>query len=284
MRPSGTGAPAGEAGWIENRPTTARFPRPDVRELIGHRELALFLALRDLQLRYKQTFLGVAWAILKPLAGVVIFTFVFGRLAGLPSDGLPYAVFVYAGFTVWTYFSGALDTAAQSLVGNEALVSKIYFPRLLAPLAAVLPNLVDLGLSLVILAVFMAIYGVAPGLALLTLPLWLGLMVVFTFGAGALFAAINVQYRDVRHALTFLIQTWLFASPVVYPSSLVEGAIRWLYYANPIAGLLDTIRWSAIGGPAPGPEALVSLAVGAVIVLAGILYFERVERRFADVI
>lgn len=272
------------SGWIENRPPAGWLRGLRARELWEYRELALFLALRDLKVRYKQTIFGVAWAVIQPLAGVAIFTVVFGRLVDVPSDGIPYPVFVYAGMLAWVYLSSAVDEAAQTLVEKSALVTKVYFPRILAPLAAVLPGLVDMAISLVILAGFMAVYGVAPGAAIALVPLWLLALVLVAAAAGTWLAALNVQYRDVRHALTFLIQVWLFVSPVVYPSSLVDGAWRFLYAANPVVGAVDGLRWSLLGAPAPGPEDLVSLVVGALVLVSGIAYFQRVERRFADVV
>jgi lipopolysaccharide transport system permease protein len=269
-------------GWIENRPSTRWLPRLDLRELWAYRELALFLALRDLKLRYKQTAFGVAWAIIQPLGAAVIFTIVFGRLAGLPSDGLPYAVFVFAGMIAWSYVSGSVGAAAESLVEHRTLITSVYFPRLLAPLAAVLPGLVDLAISLVILAVFMATYGVTPGAPLVLLPVWLVALVGTSLAAGFWLSALNVLYRDVRYALGFLIQLWLFASPVVFPSSLVDGDWRYLYSANPLVGALDGFRWSLIGAPAPGTEDLVSLAVGLLLFTSGVVYFRRVERRLGD--
>jgi lipopolysaccharide transport system permease protein len=268
--------------WIENRPSRGWLPRFDLSELLAYRELALLLALRDLKLRYKQTFFGVAWAIIQPLAGVAIFSVVFGHLAKVPSDGLPYPVFAYAGFAVWTYLSTSVTGAAESLAQQEALVTKIYFPRLLAPLAAVLPGLVDLAVSLLVLAVFMAAYTVAPTAALILLPIWVIAAVSVAAAVGVVLSALNVEYRDVRYALPFLLQLWLFASPVVYPSSLFHGVWQYVYSVNPAVAVIDGFRWSLAGGPAPGPEALVSLAAWIVIMGVGLFYFGRVERRFAD--
>lgn len=277
-------AAARRGGWVENRAPTGWLPSLDLRELWRFRELAIVLAGRDLRVRYKQTALGVAWALVQPLVAAAIFTIVFGRLAGVPSDGLPYAVFVYCGLIVWTYFAGGLESVSQSLVRDRDLVTRTYFPRILAPSAGAIPGLVDVAVSLVVLGVFMALYRVAPGPELALLPLWILAALVVLLGAGLWLAALNVRYRDVRHTLSFLVQVWLFASPVVYPSSLVEGGWRYVYALNPMATVIDGFRWSAVGGPAPGASALVSLAVTVVLVAAGTLYFLRAERRFADVI
>jgi lipopolysaccharide transport system permease protein len=274
-----------ESQWLENKPPFGRFPRIDVRQLWNYRELAFFLALRDLKLRYRQTFFGIAWAILQPLAGVVIFSIVFGRLVDVPNDGVPYPVFVYAGLAIWTLFSTGLERASQSLVENTELVTKVYFPRILAPLAAVLPGLLDIAVSLVILAVFMAAYQVGPSAALLSLPVWIFAGIAVTTGAGLWLSALNVQYRDVRHTFTFLIQVWLFASPVVYASSALEGAWRYVFAVNPMVGVIDGFRWSLFAdSPPPPAQDLISLAAGALLLCGGAIYFQQFERRFADVI
>lgn len=275
---------ATERPWRENRAATGWLPRPALGELWSYRELALVLALRDLKVRYKQTVLGLAWVIIQPLVAAVIFTVVFGRLAGLPSESVPYAVFVYAGVVLWGYFSGALDSAAHSLVQNRDLVTKTYFPALVAPVALALPGLVDLLVSLVVVAIVMGAYGVAPGVALVLLPLWIVACLVVVLAAGLWLSALNVRYRDVRHTMTFLVQVWLFASPVVYASSLVDGGWLYLYALNPMVTVLDGFRWSLVDGPAPGAEALVSLAVTVSFLAGGLVYFLRAERRFADLI
>jgi ABC-type polysaccharide/polyol phosphate export permease len=269
--------------WVENRPSRG-FRGPGLRELWRYRELGGFLALRDLKVRYKQAVFGAAWAVFQPLAGVVVFTLVFRRLAKVPSDGIPYPLFVFAGLAVWSYHASSVTRATQSLVGNAPLVTKVYFPRQLVPLAAVLPGLVDLALSLLMLGVLLAVYQTAPGWAVLTLPLWLVALVATTLGVGLWLSALNVQYRDINHAITLFIQLWLFVSPVAYPSSMVEGGWRLLYALNPMAGVIDAFRWALVRGPRPGLTLLISLAVTAVILVSGVLYFQRTERRFADVI
>jgi lipopolysaccharide transport system permease protein len=270
--------------WLENEAPSGWLPSLSFRELWCFRELAAMIALRELQVRYKQTFFGLVWAVIQPLAAVAIFTIVFGRLARLPSDGLPYAVFVFAGFVMWGYFSRALDSVSQSLVQNRDLVTKTYFPALVAPIALALPGLVDLLASLAVLAGVMALYGVAPGLAVLLLPLWILACVAVVIAAGLWLSALNVQYRDVRHTMSFLLQIWLFASPVVYASSLVDGKWSLFYALNPMVAILDGFRWSLAGAPAPGLEALVSLVVVVPLLAGGLVYFLRAERRFADVI
>jgi ABC-type polysaccharide/polyol phosphate export permease len=269
--------------WIENRPSKG-FRRLDLRELWEYRELGGFLALRDLKARYKQAVFGFAWALAQPLAGVVIFTIVFRRLADMPSDGIPYPVFSYVGLTVWAYFAGSVSKATESLVSNSALVTKIYFPRVLAPFAAVLPALVDMVLALSLLAILMPVFGVTPTWALLLTPLWVLPLVAAALGTGLWLGTLNVSYRDVGHAIALLIQLWLFASPVAYPSSAVPEQWRTLYFLNPVTGVIEGFRWSLLGGPWPGPRILVSFAVIVVLLVGGLLYFLRLERRFADVI
>lgn len=273
-----------EESWTENRAPSGWLPRLQLAELWRYRELAFVLALRDLKVRYKQTVFGLAWVILQPLAAVAIFTVVFGRLARLPSEGLPYAVFAYSGMVLWAYFSSALDSVAQSLVQNRDLVTKTYFPALVAPLALALPGLFDLLVSLGAVAVVMWIYGVGPGVALVLLPLWVVGCLLVVVAAGLWLSALNVKYRDVRHTMTFLIQVWLFASPVVYASSIVKGDWRYVYALNPMVTVLDGFRWSLVNGPPPGAAAVVSLAVVVLLLGGGLVYFMRAERRFADLI
>ena len=277
-------APSRELPWIENRATTGLLPRLGLRELWTYRELALALALKTLRVRYKQTLFGIAWAVLQPLLAVVVFTIVFGRLAGLPTDGIPYAVFNYAAMIVWLYVAGSVTAAAQSLVESRDMVSKVFFPRLLAPLSSVVPGLVDLAIAFVVLVGMLVVYGVTPSWAILLTPAWVLAAVAVALAVGVPFAAANVRFRDVRHALPLLLQVWLFASPVVYSSSLVEGGWRYVYALNPMVTVLDGFRWSVTDGPAPGPESLVSAAVVLVLLVGGLVYFRRAERAFADVV
>ncbi len=270
-------------GWVENRPTAGRRA-VDWRELWRYRELVAFLALRDIQVRYKQAAFGMLWAVVQPLAGLVVFTVVFGRLAKVPSDGVPYPLFALVGMTVWTLFSGGLNGATTSLVANAALVSKVYFPRIAAPLASVLPRLVDFAVALGLLAVLLVATGNLPGPQVVLLPLVALWTVVLAFGVGLALATVQVRFRDAHHALTLLVQLWLYASPVAYHSSLVPGAWRWAYALNPVTGILDTARWVLLDTAAPGWPAVVSLVVTAALLVAGVGTFARGERRFADVI
>lgn len=274
---------APEEGWVENRATRgARALRP--AELWSYRDLVAFLALRDLKVRYKQALFGGAWAVVQPLAGAAVFTVVFGRLAGLPSDGLPYLVFAYAGFCVWSYFQSAVNGARGSLLGNASLITKVYFPRLLAPLAAIVPGLVDLAVALLVLAGLIVWYGIAPTPALLAAPLFLLGAMVVAFGAGTLFATLAVEYRDVHQVFGLLIQLWFFLTPVAYPASLVDDGWRWVYYLNPMAGMIDGWRWAVIGRVFPGPVLFVSWLTGVAVLVVGLRVFQRAERRFADII
>jgi lipopolysaccharide transport system permease protein len=270
--------------WVENRAAERWLPRFDLGELWSYRELGVAFARKTLGVRYKQTFFGVAWAVLQPVLAVVVFTVVFGRLAGLATDGLPYPVFNYAAMILWLYVSSTVNAGAQSLVENRDLVTKVYFPRLTAPLAAAIPGLVDLAIAFVVLLFLLAAYGVAPGLAVVLLPLWVVAAIAVAVAVAVPLSALNVKYRDVRHALPLLTQLWLFASPVVYSSSLVEGGWRYLYALNPMATVLDGFRWSIAGGPQPGWESLVSLGVVLALLVGGSTYFRRVERSFADVV
>jgi lipopolysaccharide transport system permease protein len=272
--------------WVENRPGGG-WGSLALRDLWDYRELGLSFAIKDLKVRYKQTFFGVAWAVLQPLVAVLIFSVLFGHYAGLPADGIPYPVFAFAGMSIWLYFASSVTAASGSLVGNRDLVSKVYFPRALAPGAGVLPGLVDLAISLGVLAVFMAVYTVAPGPALLLLPLWVLFAVEVAFATSLWLSALNVKYRDVKFVLGFLVQVWFFATPVVYSISLVEGKgqyAQYVYALNPMVGVVDGFRWSVVGAPAPGAEVLVSVAVAIALLVTGGLYFRRVEGEFADYI
>ena len=271
------------ARWVENRPSRG-LRWPDLRELWHYRELAGFFALRDLKVRYKQAVLGIGWALLQPVAGVVVFSLVFRKLVNVPSEGVPYPVFSLAGLALWSYASSGVTRATQSLVTNSTLVTKVYFPRLLAPVAAVIPGLLDLLIALVLLAVLLPVSGVVPGIAALTVPVWILAAVVAVLGIGVLLGTLNVTYRDVSQAIALLVQLWLFVTPVAYPSRLVGFPWRPLYFANPMAGVIEGFRWAVLGTPWPGSVVWISIASAMGILACAVALFEASERRFADVI
>lgn len=254
-------------------------------ELWEYRELLYFLTWRDVKVRYKQTALGAAWAILQPLLTMLVFTLVFARLAKMPSDGIPYPLFAFAALLPWQLFSYALNQASASLVASQGLIKKVYFPRLVIPISAVLGGVVDFVLAFAVLAVMMAWYGTVPGLAILALPLFLLLAVATALAVGLWLATLNVEYRDVRYTIPFLTQFWLFATPIAYPASLVPERWRPLLGLNPMAGVVEGFRWSLLGtDTAPGAMVWVSAAVVAVLLASGLVYFRRMERTFADVV
>ena len=257
---------------------------PRLGDLWTYRELLFFLVWRDVKVRYKQTALGVAWAVLQPLLTMFVFSLFFGRLARMASDGLPYPVFNLAGLVPWTFFAFGLNEAATSVVGSRHLITKVYFPRLAIPLATVLAGLVDFAIAFLLLLLVMAWYGIVPGLeALFVIPLVL-LAFVTALGVGLWLAALNVQYRDVRYVLPFLTQLWLFATPIVYPTSLVPAAWRPVYGLNPMVGVVDGFRWALLGSAPPGPALAVSACAALALALGGIFYFRRMERAFADIV
>lgn len=283
MKRDGDAGTAPEPGWYENRPSRG-WRGLDAAELWRYRELLWFFASRDLRVRYKQAALGGAWAVLRPLVGAIAFTVVFRRLADVPSDGIPYVVFAYLSFAAWSCVSAGVASATSSLVANASLVTKVYFPRIVAPTAAVLPGLVDFAASCVVLAALMAFHGVVPGPELLAAPLFVSLLPVVALAFGLWLVTLHVRYRDANHLTALLLQTWLFVSPVAYPMSMVEGTARHLYALNPAAGVLTGLRWSVLGGPWPGWSLAISLATTLLLLAGGSLYFLRAERRFADVI
>jgi lipopolysaccharide transport system permease protein len=256
-----------------------------LRELWTYRELLGFLVWRDVKVRYKQTALGAAWALLQPLLTMCVFTLLFGRLARLPSDNIPYPLFVYTALLPWQLFAFALTESSNSLVGNQNLIRKVYFPRLVIPIASVLVGLVDFTISLVVLVGMMAWYGVRPApTALLFLPFLL-LAVLTALGAGLWLSALNIQYRDVRYVVPFLAQFWMFATPVAYSSSLVPRQWRQLYNLNPMAGVVDGFRWAILGThTGSGAMFLISVAAVLLILVGGIAWFRRMERTFADMV
>ena len=256
----------------------------DLQELWAHRELLYFLAWRDLKVRYSQTVLGLAWAILQPLGTALVFTVFFGKLAGRPSDGAPYGLWSYTGVLVWTFFAAVVMSASQSLLGNAALVTKVYFPRAVIPAAAAVGGLVDFAAGFVVLVGLMALYGVAPTAAVvLVLPV-MAVALAFTLGVGLWLSALIVLYRDLRHVVPFLLQLWMFATPIVYPLSLVPPGWRWVAMLNPMTGVVETFRASLLGRPVPWTALAVSGVAALVVLVTAELYFGRVQRVFADVV
>jgi len=260
-------------------------------DLWEYRELLYFFVWRDVKIRYKQTLLGAAWAILQPLTTMLVFTIFFGRLAHVGSDGLPYPVFSFAGLLPWTFFADGLNKGSASMVGDAALIRKIYFPRLLLPISSVLGGLVDFAITFVVLLVLMVFYGVWPTATIVFLPLMLLIAVGSALGVGMWLSALNVQYRDIRFIVPFFIQIWLFVTPVIYPATKVTRWLAahrlpgWLYGLNPMTGVVEGFRWALLGtGTAPGPVLAASAAMSLAMLIAGAFYFRRMERTFADVV
>jgi lipopolysaccharide transport system permease protein len=286
-------APAGGLGAaspVDDSPLTVIEPPRGwtslgLRELWTYRELLYFLSWRDIKVRYKQTALGAAWAIIQPFSTMVVFSLFLGHLAAVPSDGVPYPLFSFAALVPWTFFANGLTQSANSVVASQSLVTKIYFPRLAIPIATVLSGVVDFAIALAVLGGMMAHYGVGlTARALWVVPL-LALALAAALGVGLWLAALNVQYRDVRYTVPFLTQLWLFATPIAYPSSLLEEPWRTVYGINPMAGVVEGFRWALVdAAPAPGPMVLVSCAATLAVLLGGALYFRRMERSFADVV
>lgn len=256
----------------------------DLHEIWLYRELLAFLVWRDIKIRYRQTLLGALWAVLQPLIAMLIFTFIFNRLAGVKSDGPPYPLFALAGLAPWTFFSTAVSQSSNSLVSNQQLVSKIYFPRVFIPLGAVGALLLDLALTLVLLAFLMLHYRWPVSPNLLWLPVFLIAAVLATSGVGLALSAFNVSFRDVKYAVPFLIQMGIFVTPVIYPIRYIPGRWKILMGLNPMAGAVLGFRYAILGSPSPWPVMEVSLAVSVVLFIAGLLIFRRMERRFADII
>jgi lipopolysaccharide transport system permease protein len=266
------------------RPTTG-FILPGLGELFEHRELIYFLTRREIQVRYKQTLIGAAWAILQPLLTMAIFTIFFGRLAKMPSDGVSYSAFALAGLVPWMFFANALTQSANSLVGNSALLTKVYFPRLAIPVSAALSGLMDLSFGFGILLIYTVLLGMTPTVKILFLPLFVAVALISALGAGFWLSALNVEFRDVRYVVPFLTQLWLFCSPVLYPSTLVRNPWRAVYGLNPLVGVLDGFRWAVLDTHSPSFGVLATSSASAVLLLvSGAFFFRRLERRFADVL
>jgi len=256
-----------------------------LREVWEYRELLYFLAWRDISVRYKQTVLGAAWAIIQPFLTMVVFSVFFGRLAKLSSEGIPYPIFAYCALLPWHYFAEAINRSSNSLVGSANLITKVYFPRLVIPLSSVLSPVVDFVIAFVVLVGMMLYYGMWPTAAIVWLPLFLLLALGTALGVGMWLSALNVQYRDVRYVIPFLTQFWMFATPVAYSSSLVPERWRALYGLNPMAGVVEGFRWALLGtGQTPGPMLAVSVAVVLLLLVSGAFYFRRIEKTFADVV
>lgn len=254
-------------------------------ELWEYRDLLYFLVWRDIKVRYKQTALGATWAVLQPLLATIVFSVFFGRLAKVPSDGFPYPVFAYVALLPWQLFAFSLTESANSLVSNQNLIRKVFFPRLIIPLAAVLAGLVDFAIAFLVLLVMLLIYGIVPARSIVVLPIFLVLAIATALSVGLWLSALNVQFRDVRYTIPFLTQIWLFATPVVYPASLVPVRWRALYGLNPMAGVVEGFRWALLGRAAgTGPLFWVSGVVVVALLAGGLVYFRRMESSFADIV
>jgi lipopolysaccharide transport system permease protein len=260
-------------GWFDLR----------LKELWDYRELLYFFVWRDVKIRYKQTAIGVLWVVLQPLLTMIVFTLFFGKLAKLPSQGLPYPVFYFAAVVPWMYFSTALLTATNVVVEHQRVITKVFFPRLILPFSSVISGLVDFAIGFIVLVIFTISYGIRPTLTALLLPFFLLLAILTALGVGLWLSALNALYRDVRYLMTFIIQFWLLASPVAYPSSMVPERYRWLYGLNPMAGVIDGFRWALTGaGNAPGAVLLASSVMVCLIVVGGLAFFNRMEVSIAD--
>jgi lipopolysaccharide transport system permease protein len=255
-----------------------------LRDLWTRRELLFFFVWRDLKVRYKQTFFGAAWAIIQPVALMAVFSLSLGRIAGIGANGVPYPLFVLSGLIPWTLFSQGLAGAAFSLVASEAIVTKVWFPRLLLPIASVAANLLDFGVSLVLLELIAVAFGVHPTTALLALPLITLLAMTSALGLGTFLAAMNVRFRDVRYVIPFLIQLLMFTSPVLYTNKIIPDELRDFYALNPMVGVIEGFRWTISGGPRPDSLILSSIVTSLVLLVVGLVYFARTERSFSDVI
>jgi lipopolysaccharide transport system permease protein len=256
-----------------------------LKELWAYRELLYFLIWRDIKVRYKQTALGATWAIIQPFFTMVVFSLFFGRLAKVPSDGIPYPIFSFAALVPWTFFANGLSQSSNSLVGSANLITKVYFPRLTIPLASVLSGVVDFGLAFVVLLGMMLFYRMTPTVNILWLPVFLILALITSLGVGLWLSALNVEYRDVRYVVPFITQFWLFVTPIAYPSSLLHEPWRTIYGLNPMVGVVEGFRWALLGTKtAPGPIIAVSSTAALIILVTGAFYFRRMEKTFADIV
>ena len=256
-----------------------------LRELWKYRELLYFMIWRDIKVRYKQTALGAAWAIIQPFFTMVVFSLFFGRLAGIPSDGVPYPIFSYAALVPWTFFANGLALSSNSLVGSANLISKVYFPRLIVPTATILSGIVDFVLAFIVLLGMMLVYGIMPTTNVIWLPFFLLLALITSLGTGLWLSALNVQFRDVKYIVPFLTQLWMFLTPIAYPSTMLPEPWRTLYGLNPMAGVVEGFRWALLGTEMTvGPMIAVSVVAAVVLMFSGAFYFRRMEKTFADVV
>jgi lipopolysaccharide transport system permease protein len=262
------------------------FSALNLRDLWIYRELVFFMIWRDIKVRYKQTLLGAAWAILQPVMSMVVFTIFFGNLAEVPSDGVPYPIFTYTALLPWQLFSKALQDAARSLVANRHMITKVYFPRLVLPLSSIMAGLVDFAIALVVLVGLMIYYQTPLRWSMLSLPLFLLMALVTALGVGLWFAALNVLYRDIAYVMPFLAQFWMFITPIVYPASMVPERWRMLYFLNPMTGVVEGFRWAILGSipTLPVNMILLSVVVSLVVLVSGLFYFRFMERLFADMV
>lgn len=287
----GAGGADGDEGLAHDGPPTIVITpskgwiRLGLADVWAYRELLYFLTWRDIKVRYKQTALGAAWAVLQPFLTMVVFSLFFGRLAQIPSEGVPYPIFSYAALVPWTFFANGVTLSSQSMVGNSNLITKVYFPRLIVPVAAVVSGLVDFGIAMVVLFGMMAWYGIAPTWQVLTLPLFLALALISALGVGLWLSAMNVKYRDIRYIVPFLIQFWLFATPIAYPSTLLTEPWRTLYGLNPMVGVVEGFRWALLDTrTSPGAITVFSAVAAIALLVSGAYYFRRMEKTFADVV
>jgi lipopolysaccharide transport system permease protein len=282
---SSAAASLGAAPSVTRIQASAGWGAFNLKELWEFRELLYFLVWRDIKVRYKQTIIGAGWAVLQPLMTMIVFTLLFDKLAKIPSDGLPYPIFAFTALLPWTYFSQAITRSSASLVSSANMIKKVYFPRLIVPVAAALSPMVDLAIAFTVLLGMMAWFRIVPNWGILALPVFLLLALMTALAVGIVSSAINVRYRDVGHTIPFFIQIWMFASPIVYPVSMVPEKWRFLYSLNPMAGVIEGFRWALLGKQSPEFQVILISAAAVLLLLAyGLFYFNRVERLFADVI
>lgn len=272
-----------EAPTLVIRPPRKWMP-VDFHEIWAYRELIYSFTLRDVKVRYKQTGLGIAWAVLQPLLTMVIFTVFFGGLAKIPSDGVPYPLFVLAALLPWMLFAEGLTRSTTSMVTNASIMTKVYFPRLIMPLSSIISPIVDFAVSFIILIAMMAYYGFIPTINIIFLPVFIILALATAFGMGLWLSALNVKYRDFQYTVPFMIQIWMFASPVVYATSLVPESLRMWYGLNPMAGVIEGFRWALLGTGSPSSMMLVSVGMVGVLLISGLFYFSRMEQYYADIV